>query len=128
MKAVDQIRAELIRAARDIGAPAAVDPLLERPRDSSHGDWASNLAMVLAKPLRSKPRDIAERLRSTMKLDAAGVSRVDIARPRVKDFWIDPGQNRPRPGDILRSDDKYRHNGKGCGPCLQRQVRSSDST
>ena len=47
MTSVEQIRAELIRAARGIGAPEDIEPLLERPRESSHGDWATNVAMVL---------------------------------------------------------------------------------
>jgi arginyl-tRNA synthetase len=50
MNAADQIRAELIRAARGLGAPEDIEPLLERPRETTHGDWATNLAMVLAKP------------------------------------------------------------------------------
>jgi arginyl-tRNA synthetase len=128
MKAVDQIRAELIRAARDIGAPADVDPLLERPRDSSHGDWATNLAMVLAKPLRSKPRDIAERLRTTMKLDAAGVSRVDIAGPGFMNFWIDAGQIASGLRDIIRSDEKYGHNDSGRGRVVNVEFVSANPT
>ncbi|HKR07947.1 MAG TPA: arginine--tRNA ligase [Gemmatimonadaceae bacterium] len=128
MKAVDQIRAELIRAARDIGAPADVDPLLERPRDSSHGDWATNLAMVLAKPLRSKPRDIAERLRTTMKLDAAGVSRVDIAGPGFMNFWIDAGQIASGLRDIIRSDEKYGYNDSGRGRVVNVEFVSANPT
>ena len=128
MKAVDQIRAELIRAARDIGAPADVDPLLERPRDSSHGDWATNLAMVLAKPLRAKPRDIAERLRTTMKLDAAGVSRVDIAGPGFMNFWIDAGQIASGLGDIIRSDERYGHNDSGRGRVVNVEFVSANPT
>ena len=77
MTAAEQIRAELIRAARGLGAPEDVDPLLERPRESSHGDWATNLAMVLAKPLKAQPREIAERIRDSMSLDRAGVSKSD---------------------------------------------------
>ena len=57
----DALRAELARAARALGAPADVAPLLERPRDPAFGDWATNLAMVLAKPLGQKPRDLAQR-------------------------------------------------------------------
>src|SRR5919205_1202797 len=115
MTAVEQIRAELIRAARDIGAPDDVDPLLERPRDSSHGDWATNIAMVLAKPLRSKPRDIAERLRGTIKLDAAGVSRIDIAGPGFMNFWIDAGRIASGLRDVIRADEQYGHNNSGRG-------------
>ena len=35
---------------------------LERTKDNTHGDWASNLAMVAAKPAGLKPRDLAEKI------------------------------------------------------------------
>jgi arginyl-tRNA synthetase len=53
MTAAEQIHAELIRAARALGAPEDIEPVVERPREQSHGDWASNVAMLLAKPLKS---------------------------------------------------------------------------
>ena len=55
---------ELLRAALDSVAPgnAATEILIERPKQASHGDFASNLALQLAKTLKQKPRDIAERL------------------------------------------------------------------
>ena len=128
MTAVDQIRAELIRAARDLGAPEGVDPLLERPRDSSHGDWATNIAMVLAKPLRSKPREIAERLRGTMKLDAAGVSRIDIAGPGFMNFWIDAGRIASGLRDIIRANERYGHNDSGRGNAVNVEFVSANPT
>jgi arginyl-tRNA synthetase len=55
--------AELLRAALASVAPgASADIQLERPRDPSHGDFASNLAMQLARALKENPRKIAERL------------------------------------------------------------------
>ena len=128
MTAVEQIRAELIRAARDLGAPEDVDPLLERPRDSSHGDWATNIAMVLAKPLRSKPRDIAERLRGTIKLDAAGVSRIDIAGPGFMNFWIDAGRIASGLRDVIRADEAYGHNNSGEGRVVNIEFVSANPT
>ena len=62
MTGVDALRDALKRAAIAIGAPTDVQPNLERPRDPAHGDWASNVAMTLAKPLGKKPRDVAEAL------------------------------------------------------------------
>ena len=41
----DALRAELARAARALGGPADIEPLLERPRDPAFGDWATNVAM-----------------------------------------------------------------------------------
>ena len=68
------IRAELARAAQALGAPADVDPLLERPRDLAHGEWATNLAMTLARTLKRKPADIAHALIAAMSLADAGVA------------------------------------------------------
>jgi len=52
MSAPDLIRDELTRAARSLGAPEPVAPVLERPRDPSFGEWTTNVAMTLAKPLK----------------------------------------------------------------------------
>ena len=65
MDGTDLLRAELVRAAQSLGAPDDVEPVIERPRDPSFGDWATNLAMMLAKPLGKKPRDLAQRRSSS---------------------------------------------------------------
>jgi arginyl-tRNA synthetase len=128
MSAADQIRAELIRAARSLGAPEDVDPLLERPRDSSHGDWATNIAMTLARPLKSKPREIAERLRDAIKLNDAGVSRIDIAGPGFMNFWIDAGKIAAGLRDILTANESYGRNDKGAGRVVNVEFVSANPT
>ena len=128
MTAAEQIRAELIRAARGIGAPEDVDPLLERPRETAHGDWATNLAMVLAKPLRSKPREIAERLRDAMKLESAGVSKIEIAGPGFMNFWIDAGRIASGLRDIIAADEKFGSNSVGAGRVVNVEFVSANPT
>src|SRR5256886_8949718 len=128
MTAAEQIRAELIRAARGIGAAEDVDPLLERPRETAHGDWATNLAMVLAKPLRSKPREIAERLRDAMKLESAGVSKIEIAGPGFMNFWIDPGRIASGLRDIIAADEKFGSNSLGAGRVVNVEFVSANPT
>jgi arginyl-tRNA synthetase len=128
MSAVDQIRAELIRAARRLGAPDDVDPLLERPRDSSHGDWATNLAMVLARPLKSKPREIAERLRDTMKLDEAGVSKIEIAGPGFMNFRLDTGTIASGLRDIISANESYGRSNTGAGRVVNVEFVSANPT
>jgi arginyl-tRNA synthetase len=55
--------AELLRTALASVAPGTTAEIhLERPKDASHGDFASNLALQLARPLKENPRKIAERL------------------------------------------------------------------
>jgi arginyl-tRNA synthetase len=87
----DALRAELVRAARTLGAPDDVAPILERPRDPSFGDWATNLAMTLAKPLGKKPREIAEALIAAMDTATVGVIAAEIAGPGFLNFRLDPG-------------------------------------
>lgn len=128
MTAAEQIRAELVRAARGLGAPEDVDPVLERPRDATHGDWATNLAMVLAKPLKSRPREIAERLRDSMKLGDAGVSKIDIAGPGFMNFWIDTGRIASGLREILSADENYGSGTAGQGRVVNVEFVSANPT
>jgi arginyl-tRNA synthetase len=128
MTAADQIRAELIRAARGLGAPEDVDPLLERPRESSHGDWATNLAMVLAKPLKTRPREIAERLRDSMSLESAGVSKIDIAGPGFMNFWIDAGRIASGLREIIAANESFGSSKVGAGRVVNVEFVSANPT
>jgi len=112
----DRIRAELRRAARDLGAPEDFEPLIERPRDPSMGDWASNAAMVLARPLRRKPIEIASALRDALHLADAGVSSVEIAGPGFMNFRLAPEAVAETVRDIVAANESYGRTdvGKGC--------------
>ncbi len=90
MNQAEALRAEIARAARVLGAPEGTAPVLERPRDPSHGDWATNVAMTLAKPLGKKPRDIAEALLAEMQPERVGVASSEIAGPGFINFRLDP--------------------------------------
>ena len=85
------IKAELVRVAEQLGHPG-VTFVLERPRDAGHGDLATNLAMVLAKLDKAKPRQIAERVLVDLKLPSSLVSKVEIAGPGFINFWLAEGQ------------------------------------
>jgi arginyl-tRNA synthetase len=86
----DLLRTELARVALGLGAPEGTQAVLERPRDPAHGDWATNLAMTLARPLGRKPRDIAQDIAAQLDVAAAGVAAVEIAGPGFINFRMDP--------------------------------------
>jgi arginyl-tRNA synthetase len=88
MDGTDLLRAELTRAAKSLGAPDTVDPIIERPRDPSFGDWATNVAMVLAKPLGKKPRDLAQALIERLDFKRAGITTAEIAGPGFINFRV----------------------------------------
>ena len=64
-------------------------PHVENTRDPAHGDLATNLAMTLARPLRRKPREIAEALVAHLPADPR-VARVEIAGPGFINFHLSP--------------------------------------
>lgn len=88
MNGVDSLRSALARAAASIGAPADIQPALERPRDPAHGDWSTNLAMTLAKPLGRAPRAIAESLIAALDAKEAGVAESTVAGPGFINFRL----------------------------------------
>jgi len=59
---------------------------IDRSKDQSHGDFATNIALMLAKPAGMKPRQLAEALVSALPTDAA-VAKVDIAGPGFINFF-----------------------------------------
>ncbi len=59
---------------------------LEAPKVESHGDASTNLAMLLAKPLRNNPRAIAQQIVDGLKYDEAKISSVEIAGPGFINF------------------------------------------
>ncbi len=88
MDGTDLLRAELVRAAQSLGAPENVDPVIERPRDPAFGDWATSLAMVLAKPLKQRPRDLAQAIVERLDFRRAGISSAEIAGPGFINFRV----------------------------------------
>ena len=65
--------------------PITVEP----PRDALHGDMATNAAMVLAKPSKAKPRDLAEALQAKLE-ESAKIQAVDVAGPGFINLTLDP--------------------------------------
>ena len=87
MTALETIRAALAHAASKLGA-SDVEVALERPRDPTHGDLATNLALTLAKTLGQKPRALAERLIAAVDLPPGFVRKTEIAGPGFINFFL----------------------------------------
>ena len=84
--------AEAIASLQKSGTlPAELDPTIQidRTRDSSHGDFACNIAMLLAKPARAKPRDLAEKIVAAIP-SSNEVEKVEIAGPGFINFFLKP--------------------------------------
>ena len=89
---LEKLLAEAVAALRADGTlpdDAAPEVRVERTRDRSHGDFASNLALMLAKPARARPRELAEKLVAALPASAQ-VRKVEIAGPGFINFFLAP--------------------------------------
>nr|WP_217905612.1 arginine--tRNA ligase [Kocuria salina] len=69
------------------GAPLP-EVRIERPKNREHGDWATNVAMQLAKKVGRAPRDVAAVVRDRLQ-GTAGVAAVDVAGPGFLNITLD---------------------------------------
>jgi arginyl-tRNA synthetase len=75
------------RLAETIGAVVGHEVELERPKDPSFGDYATNVAMRLAKTLGRPPRELAEELAAKV-VEVPQVERAEIAGPGFVNLWL----------------------------------------
>jgi arginyl-tRNA synthetase len=78
----------------------------EPPRDASHGDISTNAAMVLAKPAKMKPRDVAEKIVGRL-LNADGIVSADIAGPGFINMQLKPSVWQGVVSDVLNAGIAY---------------------
>ena len=128
MTSPELIREELTRAAVGLGAPESVAPVLERPRDPAFGEWTTNLAMTLAKPLRRKPQDVATALIGAMDLERVGVSEAYVAGPGFINFRLDSGTVASGLRDIVAADSRYGASDAGQGRRVNIEFVSANPT
>lgn len=79
---------------------------VERPRSREHGDWATNIAMVLAKPAGKSPRDIATDLVARIE-KIPGVKSANIAGPGFINVFIDAAATAKLATEIISAGSMY---------------------
>ncbi len=120
--ALDSLRAS---GALDCAAPESI--VIEHTRDKSHGDFAANVAMLLAKSARRKPRELAELIVGA--LPASGkVARVEIAGPGFINFFMSADAFTAVVGEVLEAGEAYGRSGVGNGKRVQVEFVSANPT
>ncbi|MCG9967898.1 arginine--tRNA ligase [Pelotomaculum terephthalicicum JT] len=120
-----------LESARSSGAvkvEQVPDFTVEVPREKDHGDFAANLAMLLAKPARMAPRKIAEMLVNNFSLTGTWVERVEIAGPGFINFYLKPAwvyEILPR---IIAQRENYGRVDEGKGKRVQVEFVSANPT
>ncbi|RFC31983.1 MAG: arginyl-tRNA synthetase [Candidatus Nitrotoga sp. SPKER] len=107
---------ELFAQAVRVVAPEVtqIDILIERPKQVLHGDYACNLAMQLAKPLRKSPRDIAQALVAALPASLV-VEKVEIAGAGFINVFITTAAKQNVVRGVLQAGVGYGHAHLGAG-------------
>ncbi len=125
----DLVQAALARLAADGTLPGTEQaaPVIERARDPSHGDFATNVAMVMAKAARARPRDLAERLVQALP-GSPLIERVEIAGPGFVNFYLSPEAYLSLVPRILDAGHAYGRSDLGAGRRVQVEFVSANPT
>jgi arginyl-tRNA synthetase len=105
-----------------------VDVQLDRPRDETHGDVATNLALQLAKPLRRKPREVAQALVDALAAPAGLIRKVEIAGPGFINFFLDEAAVASVVRAVLELGDRYGRSVAGGGRPVNVEFVSANPT
>ena len=100
---------------------------LERPKNKDHGDFSTNLAMLLAKPLRLNPRAIAESLIQALPTSIY-IEKVEIAGAGFINFYLGANAKQAIIALIAAQGEKFGHNNIGQGRKVQVEFVSANPT
>ncbi|MGN7310646.1 arginine--tRNA ligase [Alkalicoccobacillus gibsonii] len=135
MNSVEQIKQllkeELKTAIVESGlceAQDVPDILLETPKEKSHGDYATNIAMQLARVAKKAPKQIAEQITKRLNKEKASVSEINIAGPGFINFYMDNSFLRDVIKDVLSKPDTYGESDAGKGEKILVEYVSANPT
>ena len=123
------VRDALAQLATQLQNPAvaAIAPVIERTRDAQHGDFATNVAMQLAKPAQRKPRELAQALIDALPANDL-VAKVEIAGPGFINFFLAPAAYHAELRRVLDDGATYGRSTLGAGRRVMVEFVSANPT
>lgn len=139
MRVVLQIQEELRRAvANAIAAAGAAGELtgegtlpeinLEVPREKEHGDFATNIAMIMAKSERKPPRQVAQIILDNLVTDGTWIEGAELAGPGFINFRLKPGWLHQALPAILKEGEGFGRTEHGGGQRILLEFVSANPT
>jgi arginyl-tRNA synthetase len=129
VKAHEAIRAALAAAAARLGAAVPASAVeLSRPRDPAHGDVATNLALALAKSLKAKPAEVAQRLVAALQLPPGLVRKIEVAGPGFINVFLAESELASVLEAVLVAGERYGRSDPGQGRPVNVEFVSANPT
>lgn len=101
---------------------------IERTKQESHGDWASNVALLLHSIAKQPPRKIAEQIVEHLDYLSAGIEKVEIAGPGFINFFLGWGYYRQAVLDIIAAGEQFGSSDFGKDEKIQIEFVSANPT
>jgi arginyl-tRNA synthetase len=130
---IDELRTAIARSLASVldgsgeASPEPDDIVVERPKSREHGDYATNIALVLAKQVGRNPRDLATELAQALAA-VDGVAKVDVAGPGFVNITLDAAAQ----GEVARvaviQGDAYGHSQTLAGRTINVEFISANPT
>ncbi len=127
---IEDLLQQAVAALQQQGVlPADAQPRIQvtRTKDSSHGDFATNLAMMLAKPAGMSPRELADKITAALPAHEA-IEKTDIAGPGFINFFLSAASASSVVAEILEQQDNFGHSNVGQGEKVQLEFVSANPT
>ncbi|MFE7697860.1 arginine--tRNA ligase [Microbacterium keratanolyticum] len=105
----------------------AADIVLERPRNRDHGDWATNIAMRVAKPLGTNPRELAQQIADGLTA-VEGIASVEVAGPGFINVRLDAAAAGALAKVIVAAGEAYGQNSSQEGRSINIEFVSANPT
>lgn len=127
LKLKEEIKQAIIKAnlAEEAQIPAVI---LETPKEKTHGDYSTNMAMQLARVAKKAPRQIAEQLIENFDKSKASIEKIEIAGPGFINFYMDNSYLTDLIPAILEAGDNYGESKVGNGQKIQVEFVSANPT
>jgi arginyl-tRNA synthetase len=127
----DKLKAEIKSAVLKAGLATEdqlPDVILETPKEKSHGDYSTNMAMQLARVAKKAPRMIADDIAANIDQGAASIEKVDIAGPGFINFFMKNEYLTELVSNILEAGDEYGRSDAGNGERINVEFVSANPT
>ncbi|MED3549459.1 arginine--tRNA ligase [Cytobacillus praedii] len=135
MNSVEQMQSKLKQEIKDAVLKANLaaeeqipDVILEVPKDKSHGDYSTNMAMQLARVAKKAPRQIAEALIENFDSSKASIKKIEMAGPGFINFHMDNSYLTNLIPTILEAGDRYGETNIGGKQKVQVEFVSANPT
>ena len=124
----EYLQKSVAAALRGAGITPETAITFEKPREATHGDLTTNIAMVLAKQMRRNPRELAGEIIANLSLDPSIVRTVEAAGPGFINFTFAEPYLRSQLKQVILSGPDFGRSGAGTGKRVQVEFVSANPT